>query len=656
MDAIEQRTADFYAWEIRGRGWRQFPYCVELAPPFEPFVRRATSAPISRDDARKLSPLERARRWFMSPSKSETDEPRGLVATSSEPDAVTGSASFVEWDLLLPIEDAPDTVAVVRWLRGLAGGREPIAFEVIAARSEVLLRVSADMSDVARVVQQTATLLPSVVLRPSVSPTWDLWNDSSIEDLGLIEFALAREFMLPLNDLKESGDFFAAILAATSHLSESGFGMLQVMFQGSATRWSEHALAAVTTPDGDPFIADAPEISAAARLKCAEPLVAVAVRVLVGADRTTIVEDVLLDIASALQQLGTTTGNAFTPLVPQDFGDALDDVFDRTSHRHGFLLSLPELAAIVDLPPTWLQSERVERFPTRTRAAPSSSLGHEFSIGMNDHQFASRDVGLSVEDRLKHCYIIGASGSGKSNLLLNMARQDIRDGNGFGVLDPHGDLIDSIMASIPDERTNDVLVLDPSDRERPVGLNILSANDDDERTLLASDLVGVFRRMSDSFGDQMEAVLANAILAFLHRPEGGTLLDLREFLIDKAFRERCLETVTDPETVKYWRREFPLLRGTPQSAILTRLNAFLRNRPVRDLVATAQSRVDLRAMMNDRKIFSQNFLKGRLEKTIHIFLDLSLSQSSYKLRVAVNGPQRMRAFHFFFTSMSFKIS
>ncbi len=207
-------------------------------------------------------------------------------------------------------------------------------------------------------------------------------------------------------------------------------------------------------------------------------------------------------------------------------------------------------------------------------------------------------------------HLVGSSGSGKSTLMLNMIVQDIHNGDGLAVLDPHGDLIDQIIARIPEERIKDVVLLDPSDEAYPVGFNILSAHSDLERTLLASDLVSVFRRLSTSFGDQMATLLANAILAFLESSEGGTLTDLRRFLIEPAFRARFLTTVQDAEIVYYWQKEFPLLAGRPQSPILTRLDTFLRPKVIRHMVSQKTNRLDFAAIMNGRKILLAKLSQG----------------------------------------------
>src|SRR5436190_5248440 len=142
-----------------------------------------------------------------------------------------------------------------------------------------------------------------------------------------------------------------------------------------------------------------------------------------------------------------------------------------------------------------------------------------------------------------------------------MISQDIENGECVALLDPHGDLVDKLLGVIPPDRVEDVILIDPSDEEYSVGFNILSAHSKLEKNLLSSDLVSVFQRLSSSWGDQMASVLRNAITAFLESSRGGTLADLRRFLLEPNFRNEFLTTVTDPEIVYYWRKGFVQLSG-----------------------------------------------------------------------------------------------
>ena len=238
------------------------------------------------------------------------------------------------------------------------------------------------------------------------------------------------------------------------------------------------------------------------------------------------------------------------------------------------------------------------------------------------------------------CFGLFASGTGKSTFLLNLICQDIEQGGGLAVLDPHGDLIDQILERIPEGRLGDVVLLDPSDEEYPIGFNILSAHSETEKHLLASDLVSVFRRLSTSWGDQMTSVLGNAILSFLESDRGGTLADLRRFLVEKEYRQEFLQSVRDPENVYFWQKEFPLLTGKPQAPLLTRLDTFLRPKLIRHMVAQRENRFDFAEIMNGQKIFLAKLSQGAIGEENAYLLGTLLVSKFHQLALA---RQDMRA-------------
>ena len=311
-------------------------------------------------------------------------------------------------------------------------------------------------------------------------------------------------------------DPLTALIETLGQLGEGEAGVVQLLIAPARAPWRD---------DFENFassIEDVDKVLPMIRAKFAEPLFAVALRVATVAPDREHAES--LSRSLALVSAGTMRSEANELVMAEagdhSFGDELQDLLDRATHRSGMLLSLSEVLTLVHPPSASVRTERLLRLGGRTKAAPALSLGHALRLGTNEHDGEVRQVTLSTEARLRHTYVIGASGTGKSTLLLSMAIQDIEAGNGLAVLDPHGDLIDDILARIPEERAGDVILLDPADEEYPVGFNILSAHSEIERTLLSSDLVGVFKRLSTSFGDQMVAVLGNAILAFLEQPRG----------------------------------------------------------------------------------------------------------------------------------------
>jgi hypothetical protein len=185
--------------------------------------------------------------------------------------------------------------------------------------------------------------------------------------------------------------------------------------------------------------------------------------------------------------------------------------------------------------------------------------------------------------------------------------------DGVGVIDPHGDLIDQILGHVPEKRFDDVVLFDPADTDYPIGFNILSAHSELEKNILSSDLGAVFRRLSTSWGDQMNSVLQNAILAFLESDRGGTVAELRRFLIEPAFRNDLLKSVSDSEVVYYWQKSFPHLSGNKSiGSVLTRLDTFLAQKPIRYMVSQPENRLDFAHIMDTSKIFLAKLSQGQI--------------------------------------------
>ena len=367
----------------------------------------------------------------------------------------------------------------------------------------------------------------------------------------------------------------------------------------------------VTDNRGGSFFADAPEMVKLAQEKISTPLYAVCIRVCGQAEKSERAIQIAHSVGTTLMQVTKSNSNRLVPLAQDDYDidELIDDIYLRRTHRLGMLLNSQELATVVHFPTLDIASSKVQRDAKKTKPAPQSTQGHQFILGENIHQGQKRAVSVPTHLRLKHTHIIGATGTGKSTLLLSMIAQDMKLGNGLSVLDPHGDLIEAILAYVPKERINDILLVDPADGDYPVAFNILSAHSEIEKDILSSDLVAAFRRLSTSWGDQMNSVLANAILAFLESSQGGTLIDLRRFLVEKSFRENHLKTVADPHVVYYWQHEYPLLKSNSIGSILTRLDTFLRPKLIRNMVAQKKG-LDFENILDTKKILLVKLSQG----------------------------------------------
>ncbi len=227
-----------------------------------------------------------------------------------------------------------------------------------------------------------------------------------------------------------------------------------------------------------------------------------------------------------------------------------------------------------------------------------------------------RRFGIKVDDRRRHMYVIGKTGMGKSVLLTNMAYQDIINGNGVAVIDPHGDLVEDLLNYIPNYRVNDVIYFNPSDINFPIAFNPLESVNPEHRHLIASGLIGVFKKLwADSWGPRLEYLLRNAILALLDYP-GSTLLGVTRILVDKDFREKVVAKIQDPVVKMFWTQEYTKYSAQFQveaiSPIQNKVGQFLSNFLIRNIVGQVKSTIDMRKVMDEGKILLLNLSKGRI--------------------------------------------
>jgi predicted DNA-binding transcriptional regulator AlpA len=609
----ERLTAQFYDWERRGRGWQVWNYPVELEPPFRPFFYHYVDPGPVADDARKPTILSSLVDGILGRTPATTPSAPLEEEPESDPEAFYEDGSIMEFQVALPAGTKVAKEAAERLLTSLTYASRPIGFEVVGVPNVIVTQFACADDDRGQLTQQLAAHFPESSVADHerfLAGCWDHRKPSVI-----IDFGLSRECMIPLRTVRGFDiDPLIGIMGALSGLREDELGLLQVLFQATRSPWAESMVRAVTNAEGKSFFPDAPEMVGQAREKVAQPLYAVVLRVAAQSETKTRAWEIARALGGALTQFADPASNELIPLANDGYedDDHAADVCARTTHRSGMLLNADELVSMAHLPSASVRVPQLKRDDARTKAAPQIVDGHSFVLGENSHAGKTVPVTLSAEQRSQHCYVIGASGTGKSTLLLNLILQDIERGEGIAVLDPHGDLIDEILGRIPEQRHSDVVLLDPSDEAYPVGFNVLKAHSEVEKNLLGSDLVAVFRRLSTSWGDQMTSVLGNAVLAFLESTEGGSLVDLRRFLVDVGFRAKFLKTVCDPEIVYYWEKSFPLLVAKPQGPILTRLDTFLRPKLIRYMVAQKENSFDLGAVMNEGKIFLAKLSQGAI--------------------------------------------
>lgn len=233
-----------------------------------------------------------------------------------------------------------------------------------------------------------------------------------------------------------------------------------------------------------------------------------------------------------------------------------------------------------------------------------------------DHRGRKIKFGIKEADRARHMYVIGKTGMGKSTLLENLAVQDIQNGEGICFIDPHGSSAETLLAYVPEHRMNDVVYFAPFDQEFPLALNVMEDIGADKRALVASGLIGSFKKVwVDAWSPRMEYILNNALLALLEAPD-STLLGVNRMFADKAYREYVLTFVKDPSVLAFWKDEFAKYSDKfateATAAIQNKVGQFAANPLIRNIVGQPKSTFDIRKLMDERKIFIVNLSKGRI--------------------------------------------
>ncbi len=329
--------------------------------------------------------------------------------------------------------------------------------------------------------------------------------------------------------------------------------------------------------------------------------------------------------------------------------------YEQRSDSSEMVLNNEELATLYHLPHmsvatpniAWVRSRKLE--PPVDLPNPATVGADEgFTLlGQANFRGGMQEFGIKTNDRRRHIYIIGKTGMGKSTLLENMIFSDIQSGKGVAVVDPHGDLADHVLDFIPSHRTNDVILFDPSDRDFPVAFNMLENIDPTYNSIVASGLVGIFKKIyAESWGPRLEHILRNTILGLLEYPN-TTMLGITRILQDAEFRHRVVKKIEDPVVKSFWVNEFermePRMRSEAISPILNKVGQFLSSPIIRNIVGQPKSSINLRFAMDNKKIVIVNLSKGKMgEDTSSLLGAMIITKFQLDAMSRANTPEKDR--------------
>jgi hypothetical protein len=349
------------------------------------------------------------------------------------------------------------------------------------------------------------------------------------------------------------------------------------------------------------------------------------IRVVASADTRERAESILREIESSFNQFGEAASNSF--VFEEVKGSELKKLFHDFSYRtfspeETMPLNLKELASVFHFPAGMGSQPQLKEAKAGIAPAPIEMAREGIVLGVNSYRGRDTEIHMSREDRMRHFYVIGQTGTGKTNIMLNMVTQDIRNGDGCCYIDPHGTDIQTILSRIPKERIDDVIYFDPAYTARPMGLNMLEYDPKypEQKTFVVNEMMGIFNKLFDmkvGGGAMFEQYFRNSAFLVMEDPESGsTLLEITRVLADKEFRDLKLSRCKNPIIKQFWisaeqtTGDQSLANFVPY--ISSKFDNFISNDIMRPVVLQQNSVFNFRKIMDEKKILLVNLSKGRL--------------------------------------------
>ena len=361
--------------------------------------------------------------------------------------------------------------------------------------------------------------------------------------------------------------------------------------------------------------------------KISSPIIKTNIRLVASSHTELSAREILSHIESAFNQFANTNGNSLK--FKRADGGRLEKTlreftFRLYSDEERIPLNIKEITSLMHFPSTVIQSTPQLRVAKAGAAAAPINLPQAGTfLGVNHFRTTETKVFISPDDRLRHLYVIGQTGTGKTTLLKNMIAQDINQGNGVCMIDPHGSDIQDVLAVIPKERYEDVIYFDPGSTARPMALNMLEydVRFPEQKTFVVNEMLGIFNKLFDmktTGGPMFEQYFRNATMLVIEDPESGnTLLEVSRVLSNKAFRELKLSKCKNPLVFQFWKEVAEKAGGEASLSnmvpyITSKFDNFLSNEIMRPIIAQEKSSFNFREVMDNKKILLANLSKGRL--------------------------------------------
>lgn len=515
-----------------------------------------------------------------------------------------------------------------------------LAFEIIGKRAEIRFYVSAPSRIVDLVEKSIYGYYPNADIRRVDEPNIFI-QDGKVAFGGVVT---KEAPYMPLKVFKDlATDSMAAVTSALSKMSDDDGAIIQILIRPAASKWKKQGKSYVAStkkteanPEKATFKTD-PKTLEKIDDKTTRPGFETTIRFVVSAKTQDAANIHLRNIKTGFSQFNSDLNNLTTAKVIFKGGFMINFIYkffpviELPFFKSVSVLSSDELATLFHFPNKTVETPHIQWLKAKTGPVPAEvpQTGGTF-LGKGYYRGIKRPVNIGFEDRRRHVYIIGKTGTGKSELLKEMIKQDIRAGHGICVIDPHGDLVDDALKYIPPERAEDVIYFDPADIERPMGLNLLEAKTEEERHFITTSIINLMYKLYDPqrtgiIGPRFEHAVRNAMLTVMYE-EGATFVEVMRILQDAKYVQEILPKVEDPIIRRYWTDQIAQTSDFHKSEVLdyivSKFGRFVTNKTIRNIIGQSKSAFDFRHVMDEGKILLINLSKGKLGEENSSFLGL----------------------------------
>jgi len=517
-----------------------------------------------------------------------------------------------------------------------------LAFEIVGKKADIRFYVSAPSRIIDLVEKTIYSYYPSADIKKVDEP--NIFSEDGKVAFGAL-FAKGYPYM-PLKLFKDlPSDSLAPLTSALSKMGDDEGAMMQILIRPAGSNWKKMGKSYVAStkkteanPEKATFKTD-PKVLDKIDEKSSKPGFETAIRFVVSAKTKETANIHIRNIKTAYSQLNSDLNNLKGARILFKGGFMINfiykffPVFELPFSKSISILSSDELATMFHFPNKTVETPHIQWLKAKTGPVPAEvpQAGGTF-LGYGYYRGSKRSVHIGLDDRRRHMYIIGKTGTGKSELLKEMIKQDMEAGYGVGVIDPHGDLVDDVIKYIPAERAEDVIYFDPSDTERPMGLNLLEAQTEEQKHFMTSAIINLMYKLYDPqrtgiIGPRFEHAVRNAMLTVMSEP-GSTFVEVVRVLTDPKYVQELLPKVQDPIVRRYWTDQIAQTSDFHKSEVLdyivSKFGRFVTNKTMRNIIGQSKSAFDFRKVMDEGKILLINLSKGKMGEENSSFLGLVL--------------------------------